>query len=173
MGWDFILKLGFLIAFASATAIFLIWYFIFRFVDGAKERLTKNAEAAQQREAELNQKIKEADAELQRRTKELDLMEKKMRQEVEEQSAKQKEEIIGKARSEAEEIITKAQNAREQVRQFNWLKVIGDAPGKGAILSFEAEGMHAHDLATILDREGVAVRAGHHCAHTRRRAPLP
>jgi cysteine desulfurase / selenocysteine lyase len=54
--------------------------------------------------------------------------------------------------------------ARDQVRRFNWLKVIGDAPGKGAILSFEAEGMHAHDLATILDREGVAVRAGHHCA---------
>jgi cysteine desulfurase/selenocysteine lyase len=42
--------------------------------------------------------------------------------------------------------------------------VIGDAPGKGAILSFETEGMHAHDVATILDREGVAVRAGHHCA---------
>ena len=42
--------------------------------------------------------------------------------------------------------------------------MIGDAPGKGAILSFETEGMHAHDLATILDREGVAVRAGHHCA---------
>ena len=54
--------------------------------------------------------------------------------------------------------------AREQVRQFNWLRVIGDAPGKGAILSFEADDMHAHDLATILDREGVAVRAGHHCA---------
>ena len=54
--------------------------------------------------------------------------------------------------------------AREQVKQFNWLRVIGDAPGKGAILSFEADGMHAHDLATILDREGVAVRAGHHCA---------
>jgi len=54
--------------------------------------------------------------------------------------------------------------AREVVRQFNWLSVIGDAPGKAAILSFEAEGMHAHDLATILDREGVAVRAGHHCA---------
>jgi cysteine desulfurase/selenocysteine lyase len=54
--------------------------------------------------------------------------------------------------------------AREQLRAFNWLRVIGDAPGKGAILSFEAEGMHAHDLATILDREGVAVRAGHHCA---------
>jgi len=54
--------------------------------------------------------------------------------------------------------------AREAVRQFNWLRVIGDAPGKGAILSFETEGMHAHDVATILDREGVAVRAGHHCA---------
>jgi len=54
--------------------------------------------------------------------------------------------------------------AREGVRQFNWLRVIGDAPGKASILSFEAEGMHAHDLATILDREGVAVRAGHHCA---------
>ncbi len=54
--------------------------------------------------------------------------------------------------------------ARARVAELNWLKVIGDAPGKGAILSFEAEGMHAHDLATILDREGVAVRAGHHCA---------
>jgi cysteine desulfurase/selenocysteine lyase len=54
--------------------------------------------------------------------------------------------------------------ARDAVRDFNWLRVIGDAPGKGAILSFETEGMHAHDVATILDREGVAVRAGHHCA---------
>ena len=54
--------------------------------------------------------------------------------------------------------------AREQLRALNWVRVIGDAPGKGAILSFEAQGMHAHDLATILDREGVAVRAGHHCA---------
>jgi cysteine desulfurase/selenocysteine lyase len=54
--------------------------------------------------------------------------------------------------------------AREALCEFNWVRVIGDAPGKGAILSFEAAGMHAHDLATILDREGVAVRAGHHCA---------
>jgi cysteine desulfurase/selenocysteine lyase len=54
--------------------------------------------------------------------------------------------------------------AREAVRPLNWVRVIGDAPGKGAILSFETEGMHAHDVATILDREGVAVRAGHHCA---------
>ena len=54
--------------------------------------------------------------------------------------------------------------ARERLGEFNWLRLVGDAPGKGAILSFEADGMHAHDFATILDREGVAVRAGHHCA---------
>ena len=54
--------------------------------------------------------------------------------------------------------------AREALRALNWVRVIGDAPGKGAILSFETDGMHAHDVATILDREGVAVRAGHHCA---------
>jgi cysteine desulfurase/selenocysteine lyase len=54
--------------------------------------------------------------------------------------------------------------ARERLRELNWLRVIGDAPGKGAILSFEADGMHGHDVATVLDREGIAVRAGHHCA---------
>jgi cysteine desulfurase/selenocysteine lyase len=53
---------------------------------------------------------------------------------------------------------------RERLRELNWVRVIGDAPGKGAIISFETEGMHAHDVATILDREGVATRAGHHCA---------
>jgi cysteine desulfurase/selenocysteine lyase len=54
--------------------------------------------------------------------------------------------------------------ARDQLGALNWIRVIGDAPGKGAILSFESQGIHAHDLATVLDREGVAVRAGHHCA---------
>jgi len=54
--------------------------------------------------------------------------------------------------------------ARGELRALNWVRVIGDAPGKGAIVSFEATGMHAHDVATILDREGVAARAGHHCA---------
>jgi cysteine desulfurase / selenocysteine lyase len=54
--------------------------------------------------------------------------------------------------------------ATEQVKELNWARVIGEAKDKGAILSFETEGMHAHDVATILDREGVAVRAGHHCA---------
>ena len=55
-------------------------------------------------------------------------------------------------------------HATEEIEKLNWARIIGRAPGKGSILSFEAEGMHAHDVATILDREGVAVRAGHHCA---------
>lgn len=54
--------------------------------------------------------------------------------------------------------------ATASLESLNWARIIGRAPGKDAIISFEAEGMHAHDLATILDREGVAVRAGHHCA---------
>ena len=56
------------------------------------------------------------------------------------------------------------QRAREGLSGANWLKVIGDAPGKGAILSFTVDGAHAHDVAQILDRYGVAVRAGTHCA---------
>ncbi|HVY34169.1 MAG TPA: cysteine desulfurase [Caulobacteraceae bacterium] len=46
----------------------------------------------------------------------------------------------------------------------NWLTEIGQAPGKGAIFSFAIEGAHAHDVAQILDRYGIAVRAGTHCA---------
>jgi cysteine desulfurase/selenocysteine lyase len=53
---------------------------------------------------------------------------------------------------------------RERLQGFNWLRVIGEAPGKGAILSFTVDGAHAHDVAQILDRYGVAVRAGTHCA---------
>ena len=55
-------------------------------------------------------------------------------------------------------------HATDEVEKLNWVRIIGTALGKGAILSFEADGMHAHDIATVLDREGVAVRAGHHCA---------
>jgi cysteine desulfurase/selenocysteine lyase len=46
----------------------------------------------------------------------------------------------------------------------NWLTEIGQAPGKGAIFSFNVAGAHAHDIAQLLDRYGVAVRAGTHCA---------
>ncbi len=56
------------------------------------------------------------------------------------------------------------QRAHDRLSGANWLKLIGNAPGKGAILSFTVEGAHAHDVAQILDRYGVAVRAGTHCA---------
>jgi selenocysteine lyase/cysteine desulfurase len=50
-------------------------------------------------------------------------------------------------------------------RQVDGLRIIGNAPDKAAVTSFLVEGAHAHDLATLLDLEGVAVRSGHHCAH--------
>src|SRR6185312_7801624 len=53
---------------------------------------------------------------------------------------------------------------REGLAGANWLRVMGEAPDKGAILSFTVDGAHAHDVAQILDRYGVAVRAGTHCA---------
>jgi cysteine desulfurase/selenocysteine lyase len=53
---------------------------------------------------------------------------------------------------------------RERLASANWLRVLGEAPDKGAILSFTVDGAHAHDVAQILDRYGVAVRAGTHCA---------
>jgi cysteine desulfurase/selenocysteine lyase len=56
------------------------------------------------------------------------------------------------------------QRVREGLAGANWLRVLGDAPDKGAILSFTVDGAHAHDVAQILDRYGVAVRAGTHCA---------
>ncbi len=53
---------------------------------------------------------------------------------------------------------------REGLNGANWLRVYGEAPGKGAIFTFTVEGAHAHDVAQLLDRYGVAVRAGTHCA---------
>jgi cysteine desulfurase/selenocysteine lyase len=44
------------------------------------------------------------------------------------------------------------------------VRLVGAGQRRLAILSFEVEGIHPHDLATVLDRHGVAVRAGHHCA---------
>jgi len=45
------------------------------------------------------------------------------------------------------------------------LRIFGEAKDKAAVISFLIDGIHAHDLATLLDHEGVAVRSGHHCAH--------
>lgn len=55
--------------------------------------------------------------------------------------------------------------AVQRLGGLNWLQVQGTTPDKGAIFSFTLDGAaHAHDVSTILDKKGVAVRAGHHCA---------
>src|SRR4030095_11507813 len=54
--------------------------------------------------------------------------------------------------------------ATEQLRRIPQVRLIGTAREKAGVASFVIEGIHAHDIGTILDREGIAVRAGHHCA---------
>ena len=54
--------------------------------------------------------------------------------------------------------------AVDHLSKVNGLRIHGTAKGKGAVLSFSLEGAHPHDIAQILDRYGVAIRAGHHCA---------
>ncbi|WP_367714654.1 cysteine desulfurase [Nitratireductor sp. GISD-1A_MAKvit] len=56
------------------------------------------------------------------------------------------------------------QYAHEQLGKINSLRIFGNAPDKGAIVSFEIEGIHAHDVSMVIDRSGIAVRAGTHCA---------
>ena len=52
---------------------------------------------------------------------------------------------------------------QEVLRKNNAVKLVGNPKNKGAVLSFTIEGIHPHDIATILDEDGVAIRAGHHC----------
>ncbi|USG63203.1 cysteine desulfurase [Sneathiella marina] len=54
--------------------------------------------------------------------------------------------------------------ATEQLSQINSVKIIGQAKHKASIISFTMEGVHPHDIGTIVDRSGVAIRVGHHCA---------
>jgi cysteine desulfurase/selenocysteine lyase len=70
---------------------------------------------------------------------------------------------IGKSRIRAHESSLLAY-AQEKLREINSLRIIGTATGKGAIVSFEMKSAHAHDFATVIDRAGIAVRAGTHCA---------
>jgi len=69
---------------------------------------------------------------------------------------------IGKARISAHEhgLLSYAE---ERLREINSLRMIGTARGKGPIISFEMKGAHPHDVATVIDRQGIAVRAGTHC----------
>src|SRR5690349_1598970 len=69
---------------------------------------------------------------------------------------------IGKARIRAHEAAVSAY-AHERLREINSIRIFGTAKDKGPILSFEMKGAHPHDVATIIDRGGVAVRAGTHC----------
>ncbi|WP_213770970.1 cysteine desulfurase [Bradyrhizobium sp. dw_78] len=70
---------------------------------------------------------------------------------------------IGRSRIRAHEESLLAY-AQEKLREINSLRIIGTAAGKGAIVSFEMKSAHAHDFATVIDRAGIAVRAGTHCA---------
>ena len=54
--------------------------------------------------------------------------------------------------------------AMDRLGELPWLRIFGRAKGKGSIVAFNMEGAHPHDVSTILDRYGVAVRAGTHCA---------
>jgi cysteine desulfurase / selenocysteine lyase len=69
---------------------------------------------------------------------------------------------IGKARMAAHEHSLLAY-AEERLREINSLRMIGTAKAKGPIISFEMKGAHPHDVATVIDRQGIAVRAGTHC----------
>lgn len=55
--------------------------------------------------------------------------------------------------------------ATEKLQAINSLRIIGNAKEKAGVISFVLEGIHPHDIGTILDREGIAVRVGQHCAH--------
>ncbi len=70
---------------------------------------------------------------------------------------------IGKDRIRAHEDSLR-RYGEERLKPMNSIQLIGQAAEKGPILSFTMEGAHAHDVATILDRSGIAVRAGTHCA---------
>ena len=56
------------------------------------------------------------------------------------------------------------ERATAGMQAINGLRIIGTAPGKAATLSFVMDGVHAHDIGTLLDESGVAIRTGHHCA---------
>jgi len=70
---------------------------------------------------------------------------------------------IGKSRIRAHESSLLAY-AQAKLREINSLRIVGTAADKGAIVSFEMKSAHAHDFATVIDRAGIAVRAGTHCA---------
>lgn len=73
-------------------------------------------------------------------------------------------ETLGREHIEAreQELLT---HFTEELQRVDGVRIFGTAPNKAAVVSFQIEGAHAHDLATLLDLQGVAVRSGQHCAH--------
>ena len=72
-------------------------------------------------------------------------------------------ESVGRERIVAHEDVLR-DYAMQRLGELNWLTIYGRAKDKGAIISFNVDGAHPHDVSTILDRHGIAVRAGTHCA---------
>ena len=72
-------------------------------------------------------------------------------------------ELLGRERIGAHDQLL-LHHATQALGAIPGLHIIGTAPHKAGVLSFVLEGVHPHDIGTILDREGVAVRTGHHCA---------
>jgi cysteine desulfurase / selenocysteine lyase len=72
-------------------------------------------------------------------------------------------ESVGRERIKAHEDVL-LDYAMQRLGELNWLRIFGRAKDKGSIVAFTMEGAHPHDVSTILDRYGVAVRAGTHCA---------
>ena len=70
---------------------------------------------------------------------------------------------VGREQIAAHEADLKAY-AHSRLKELNWLRIYGDARNKGSIVAFNIDRLHPHDISTIIDRSGVAVRAGHHCA---------
>jgi cysteine desulfurase/selenocysteine lyase len=60
--------------------------------------------------------------------------------------------------------VSLTEHALQRLAKVEGLTILGKAKDRGGVISFTMEGAHAHDVATLLDRQGIAIRAGHHCA---------
>ncbi|RJS95315.1 aminotransferase class V-fold PLP-dependent enzyme [Salinisphaera sp. Q1T1-3] len=68
---------------------------------------------------------------------------------------------MGEVFAHEHELLTRATEAMQAI---DGLRIVGTAPGKAGIISFVMDGVHAHDIGTLLDESGIAIRTGHHCA---------
>ena len=74
---------------------------------------------------------------------------------------------VGFAADTSDELLTKAKAVLAKIEgelTVPGLKLVGTARDKASVLSFTLDGIHPHDIGTVLDQEGIAIRTGHHCA---------